>query len=317
MMPSPSFRRYLVRFRRVWRDILFRGIVFATISLFAFGFVRNYPDQGQKQERQQSSEDRRVEADERVANYTLWLDMATVILAFSTLGLWIVTWRGLASQSRDVKRAFVISRNSSLASIESNRLSRELFISEHRPWISVDVIPSSEFKTNKNGESFFFVQVTFKNHGNIPAVRMIWNFHGASDRDRFEDDQDKISERNRKFIAGGHIGVGASLFPKEELTDSKVIVIPAHRQTGTRSGFASDPDRLSEEYIEHVVMGCVDYASPHGGLGRTKFAFMLGKNTEGKGIIVGVGYMIERTDKRLPPEALVLKRMPTRGNIAE
>lgn len=56
-------------------------------------------------------------ADERIADYTKALAWLTGILALSTIGLWVVTWRVGVKQSRDtrtIERAFVFVKEISL-----------------------------------------------------------------------------------------------------------------------------------------------------------------------------------------------------------
>jgi hypothetical protein len=93
-MRNSTIGRCLVRIRRTWHNLVFRGVAFATISLLAFGFAWDHSYQAQKQETRQNAEDRREYAEEKVAAYTFWLDLVTVALVLSTLGLWVVTWRG-------------------------------------------------------------------------------------------------------------------------------------------------------------------------------------------------------------------------------
>jgi hypothetical protein len=51
-------------------------------------------------------------ADDPVAYFTLWLVGFTGVLAASTIGLWIVTWRASASQARDMKASIAASEKS-------------------------------------------------------------------------------------------------------------------------------------------------------------------------------------------------------------
>jgi hypothetical protein len=51
--------------------------------------------------------------------------------------------------------------------------------------------------------------------------------------------------------------------------------------------------------------------------GASTLAFFLAKNLPSKNRISGVGYMIERADKTIPKENIVLVRIGLRGNSAE
>ena len=108
-MRNNTIGRCLVRVRRIWRDLIFRAIVFFALALFAFSFSWNYADHIKENNAQQRPENG---TEERVANYTLWLAIATFVLAASTIGLWVVTWRSGINQSRDTRRVLRITRAS-------------------------------------------------------------------------------------------------------------------------------------------------------------------------------------------------------------
>lgn len=55
--------------------------------------------------------------DERLADYTQLLAWFTAILAISTIGLWIVTWRGSNKQSRDMEASIEVSRTAATAAL--------------------------------------------------------------------------------------------------------------------------------------------------------------------------------------------------------
>ena len=111
--------RVLVRSRRIWRDLVFRGLAFLSLTILAVWHPWNYSDNIQGSHSQEPAEGRRVDAEERLADYTFWLDLATVILAASTLGLWIVTWFSLSTQRNDMRRSLKISADSAHAAKKS------------------------------------------------------------------------------------------------------------------------------------------------------------------------------------------------------
>lgn len=106
------------------------------------------------------SEDHRKQAEERLADYTLWLDLATLALAGSTLGLRIVTWRGLRAQSRATRRSLLIAADTARATQQMVAVS----ISGQRPYLMlVDILPSDE-----DGKAF--VKYKIANIGTTPAI---------------------------------------------------------------------------------------------------------------------------------------------------
>jgi hypothetical protein len=60
--------------------------------------------------------------EDRLANYTLWLVIFTAVLAGSTIGLWIVTWRSGIRQSKDMERATTVATDATKAAITSNQI---------------------------------------------------------------------------------------------------------------------------------------------------------------------------------------------------
>jgi hypothetical protein len=86
---------------------------FLAVAIFAMGMLFSseyrYGDNYQRQSNP-VAEHVTSGAEERLANYTYWLMLFTGVLAVSTIGLWIATWRsgkGHLAHSRAVERAHV------------------------------------------------------------------------------------------------------------------------------------------------------------------------------------------------------------------
>ena len=105
------------------------------------------------------------EVEDRLATYTLWLVIFTAVLAVSTIGLWVVTWRSGVRQSRDMENAIA-------AAQEANRISREGIIAEQRAWITAgDLNIESEPVYGKDGITIQ-VSVQITNRGKTPALNV-------------------------------------------------------------------------------------------------------------------------------------------------
>jgi hypothetical protein len=100
-------------------------------------------------------------ADERVARYTLWLTIFTGVLAVSTIGLWVVTWRGAR-----------VAKDSADAAKGANVLARENFVSSERPWLWLVDIADGGSVSIKGDEVRVTTQFVVKNLGKSPAVRV-------------------------------------------------------------------------------------------------------------------------------------------------
>jgi hypothetical protein len=153
----------------MWRDLLFRGVVFLALALLAFCFSWNYADNSQGNGSKRTPEQEHEETDRRIANYTLGLDIGTGILAISTIGLWIVTWRSGVKQSRDTRRSLAIAKQAANAAIDSNRISRDIFAAENRPWLAVEATLKGDIASNAMGVSFL-VDISIHNIGRTPAT---------------------------------------------------------------------------------------------------------------------------------------------------
>jgi hypothetical protein len=137
--------------RAIWRDLVFRGLAFLSLTILAIWHPWNYSDKIQEPTSQQSPEDsRRESADERIAEYTFVLDVFTALLAISTIGLWVVTWRSGIKQSRDMAKSLAIaSRGAAAAMISAETAKRA--IESNRAWITwkdhmVPLVSTSQFR---------------------------------------------------------------------------------------------------------------------------------------------------------------------------
>jgi hypothetical protein len=94
--------------------------------------------------------------DERVAEYTEGLAWATVLLAFTTLGVLIVTWRAGVRQSRDMQASIAIAERS-LTELEA-------------PFVALKITESGIIrKYNEMGHDFQTIRFCATNHGRTPA----------------------------------------------------------------------------------------------------------------------------------------------------
>lgn len=102
---------------------------FLAIAVFAMGFLAtNTPSRHidyQREASQAIGGKNKVHgfwektADDPIAYFTLWLVTFTGVLAVSTVGLWIVTWRSALNQSREMRASLAISKAASDAAQKS------------------------------------------------------------------------------------------------------------------------------------------------------------------------------------------------------
>jgi hypothetical protein len=99
------------------------------------------------------------------AYFTLWLVAFTGVLAVSTIGLWIVTWRASVSQARDMKASIA-------ASEKSADIAKEAMIAGERAFVfATGLTPFWEIEPTTNLYNWRF-RPNWKNSGDTPTKRM-------------------------------------------------------------------------------------------------------------------------------------------------
>jgi hypothetical protein len=127
------------------------------------------PSQNNNQNSQpaQSAEQIRTPSpsEERVADYTLALAWLTAVLAASTVGLWIVTWRSGVRQSKDMESAVA-------AAHDANEISHQAIIADQRAWVLVGDVRIENGLVFKNHIAGMFVTVKVSNVGKTLALNV-------------------------------------------------------------------------------------------------------------------------------------------------
>ncbi len=118
-------------------------------------------------------------ADDRIADYTLWLERLTGLLAISTIGLWYVTWRALnhakddaARQARDMRASISAANASAGAAEDALRHAQESSERQLRAYVHV---VEARFDNLKGGE-IPIAKIKIQNFGQTPA----YNFSQAA-----------------------------------------------------------------------------------------------------------------------------------------
>ena len=104
-------------------------------------------------------------SDDPVAYFTLWLVGFTGVLAVSTIGLWIVTWRASVAQARDMKASIA-------ASEKAADIARDAMIAGERAFVfATGHTPFWELDPATNLYHWRF-RPTWQNSGDTPTTRM-------------------------------------------------------------------------------------------------------------------------------------------------
>lgn len=161
-------------FQRVLFWPLFASIMgFALGGSFVWGILYSPPQQyaannhqaenasGQKEHKDGFWE---KEADDPVAYFTLWLVSFTGVLAVSTIGLWIVTWRASAGQARDMKASIA-------AAERSADIARDAMIAGERAFVfATNIMPFWE--QSPDGAYNWRFRPNWENSGDTPTRNM-------------------------------------------------------------------------------------------------------------------------------------------------
>jgi hypothetical protein len=199
---------------------MFRIIVFATLTIVAAFFASPISKQANEQAKSESCDPQYGEkcpksfwektADDPVATFTAVLAIFTFILA----GVSIV-------QIYYVGKADKTARDAANAAINSNKLTRDLFISDKRPWLNISVYISGPVTFTDDGISIT-ITVVATNIGNTPAVD---TFIGKIAFHQGVAVLKQNVENYRSFTSGLMSACGQTMFPGDEITREHVIRI--------------------------------------------------------------------------------------------
>jgi hypothetical protein len=104
-------------------------------------------------------------SDDPVAYFTLWLVGFTGVLAVSTIGLWIVTWRASASQARGMKASIA-------ASEKSADIARHAMIAGQRAFVFPVLLVPEWLIGDQPGHFNWQFRPMWRNSGDTPTKNM-------------------------------------------------------------------------------------------------------------------------------------------------
>lgn len=200
-----------------WSSIVGTGLLLAFLFLVPGNAIRSFAEHRPQQQPQTTSQPQgpQDELDSEgfwVRALTDPIAAFTLVLAISTIGLWIVTWLTLRHARADATRQAGEMQASIDASNAANKLTREIYASTERPWVYVKSARVTRARKIPDGRWLFDILFTIKNGGRAPAIRA-W-VHGFQE---FREVKVKDQMRERASVVfGGQWGIGLVLFPGEE-----------------------------------------------------------------------------------------------------
>ena len=175
------------RVRIAGRDIIFRAIAGLALIIVAAIFAAHDRQDCSETQPANSTGPQQKNCEEWWIRFFIRtvddpITFFTLVLAASTVGLWIVTWRSEAIQGRHTLKSLSISRRMAKAAQESADIARSALRDVERPYIIVEAIRIIERKIIGfgSGEERSLVTYEFdlKNFGRTPAIVRFVNLAG-------------------------------------------------------------------------------------------------------------------------------------------
>jgi hypothetical protein len=189
----------------------------------------------------------------------------TIVLAASTIGLWIQTWRlakGADSQARDIQGQLAVARDD--------------FISTHRPWVGFEAKIGAKGLRYVNDKVHLDLMFTCKNTGTTPAIGVSVNVKtwlwGPFPSDVVQQRQ---FCKAQNCPADAPTAMGKSIFPGEK----EAILVTLTLEKGDLDKYTAGSQKI---FI--TVAGCVDYAFSFGDnkdQHQSGFIYYVGKDNAG------------------------------------
>jgi hypothetical protein len=138
-----------------------------------------------------------------VALYTLLLTAFTFVLAVSTIGLWVVTWRASVAQARDMDRSIGVAQASADAAKKSAQVAESALVELNRAFVFLKSLDIREGETDKTAID---VWVAWENFGvtqtkNLQTFLNCEVFPAANDVSAF-DFRDRGTDKKRAAYIG-------------------------------------------------------------------------------------------------------------------
>lgn len=203
------------------------------VAIFAVGMT-TAPIVPKTRDIQQQSHPSIKELDDRIALYTMWLVVFTAVLAISTIGVWIVTWRSGVRQSKDMAGAIAAAR-------EANEISQKTLVADQRAWLSInDLQVEQDVTVTDRGVVKLVTSIRITNFGKTPAVGLRVHLHARLGHSAIRDSVAELAQ----FGLDDASPWTRILLPNESYRHLDIL-------TFKPPGDDSSP--------LHVVIGCVTY----------------------------------------------------------
>lgn len=257
------------------RDLIFRGTALLGIIVVAAAFAfpqQQSPGQSQSYTLHHALDDQEKYSQSQnelflVRTFADPIALFTLVLAISTVGLWIVTWRSSVNQSRDTRRSLIVARHAAEAATRAAQSSRDQV--EHsrsavetteRAFVILEpILHKKETVDHVQGWSF---RCVWKNVGKTPTKFMLmsagtqWRINAGPLPPDFTFDD--TTPPGRAFLGPQNTRASAKFhFPDEVLVQMKKGVARGYLWGWVEYNdvFKDTPRHRTEFCAEVVVVG--------------------------------------------------------------
>ena len=195
-----------------------------------------------------------------VAFYTSVLAIFTGVLSISTIGLWVVTWRGGVRQSRDMEAAIA-------AAQAANQISRDGIVADQRAWVKIGELQvDQEIVFDSEGETLVFVSVKVTNIGKTPALGIHTDMDILFEHLKAPEAVKNLGEKNK---AVDNVHWTRILLPGDSYRRQWALTIKTPKD--------------GSDHVFPIVIGCTTYRiTPDKSVHQTGFVFDLFECPPGK-----------------------------------
>jgi hypothetical protein len=207
-----------------------------------------------------------------VAIFTGLLSFVTYRLVTSTGGLKTSTdrlWEAgerqielsretAAAQSRDMRESLSIAQEAATTATTANTIAREAYVTEHRPWLTVEMSLAGDINFQENGFVSTAVAVRVTNIGTTPASGVYFSAHMWTGVDIDRNPSPLIYRKGRPFSVEGEIQAYLEMLTRPNAHFAKFVLLPNEHITRTHGVLAA----YDANTVIFDVFACAVYNAP-------------------------------------------------------
>lgn len=180
-MRNRALRRFGVRARLAAQDIIFRGIATLALIVIAISFSARGRQDCREPQSANNTQAKQENCEEWFVRFFIRtvddpVTFFTLVLAISTVGLWIVTWSSENRQGRHTLAALKVARRAAEAAQKSAEVAERTLEQTSAPYLDISIAPKAAIHKLIGGGvvadfvSGIFAEYRINNYGASPAI---------------------------------------------------------------------------------------------------------------------------------------------------